>query len=550
MSPREILHMRRTARPISGRSRRFTAVLVTLAVVALPLLVVAGPAQADSYVPISGAGSTWSQNALDQWRRNVNQFGMKVNYQGTGSSDGRNQFRNGTVDFAVSEIPYGLKDGGVLDTPPAREFAYLPIVAGGTSFMYNLKIGGKRVTTLRLSGENLAKIFTGGIKSWADPAIAADNPGLKLPARKVVPVVRSDGSGTTAQLTTWLSKEYPSLWDGYCKKAGRSTPCGTTSQYPVIPGSGFTAQSGSLGVSGYVSQSQSEGTITYVEYSYALNTGFPAVKVLNKAGYYTLPKASNVAVGLLKAVINPDLTQNLLPVYNNTDPRAYPLSSYSYMIVPKVVGGTFSAEKGRTLGDFAYYFLCEGQQQADVLGYSPLPINLVKAGLAQVRLIPGVDVQSIDIKKCNNPTFSTSGANTLAKNAPQPKACDKQGPTQCDTSAVATTASSGGTNTGTNTGTGTGGTGSGTTTGTGGGTTPTSDPSASSAAIDPDTGQPVSDGSTVAGGVVVAAIPVSLSKTSGWSSDQTLMALAGLLLILLIFVPPLVARRLSRADRS
>ena len=77
----------------------------------------------------------------------------------------------------------------------------MPIVAGGTSFMYNLKIGGKRVTNLRLSGETLAKIFTGGITTWNDPAIEADNPGSTLPARKIVPVVRSDGSGTTAQLT-------------------------------------------------------------------------------------------------------------------------------------------------------------------------------------------------------------------------------------------------------------------------------------------------------------------------------------------------------------
>ena len=103
------------------------------------------------------------------------------------------------------------------------------------------------------------------------------------------------------------------------------------------------------------------------------------------------------------------------------------------MIVPTDArGGPSTRTRATTLGDFAYYFLCEGQQQAPVLGYSPLPINLVKAGLDQVKQIPGVDVQSIDIKKCNNPTFSSDGTNTLAKNAPQPPACDKQGPTQCD----------------------------------------------------------------------------------------------------------------------
>ena len=188
-----------------------------------------------------------------------------------------------------------------------------------------------------------------------------------------------------------------------------------------------------------MAQQQNQGTITYVEYSYALNAGFPVVKLLNKAGYYVLPTAENVAVGLLGAKINKDksssayLTQQLTGVYRNTDRRAYPMSSYSYMIIPTAVEGTFSSEKGRALGAFDYYFLCEGQQQAKQLGYSPLPINLVKAGLDQVRKIPGVQAQSIDIKKCNNPTFSTDGTNTLAKNAPQPPACDKAGPTQCGT---------------------------------------------------------------------------------------------------------------------
>ena len=65
----------------------------------------ATPAAAESYVPVSGAGSTWSQNAVDQWRRNVNQYGLTINFAGTGSSDGRQKFKDGNSDFAVSEIP-------------------------------------------------------------------------------------------------------------------------------------------------------------------------------------------------------------------------------------------------------------------------------------------------------------------------------------------------------------------------------------------------------------------------------------------------------------
>jgi phosphate ABC transporter phosphate-binding protein len=441
----------------------------------LGILAISSPAIAADYVPVNGAGSSWSANAIDQWRRNVVQYGMRVNYASTGSSDGRNQFKAGTVDFASSEIPYGLKDGGVVDTLPSRGFAYMPLVAGGTAIMYNLKIGGKRFTNLKMSGETLTKVFTGVVTSWDAPEIAADNPGISLPKRKIVPVVRSDGSGSTAQFATWMAAQHPTIWDNYCKAAGRSVPCGVTSNFPIVSGKGFVSQPNSQGVSGYVSQTANEGTITYVEYSYALKTGFPVVKLLNKAGYYVLPTASNVAVGLLGAKIdtkpgNTYLTQILTGVFSNPDARAYPLSSYSYLIVPTSVSGSFTKSKGATLADFAYYYLCEGQQQAEVLGYSPLPINLVKAGIEQVKKIPGVSAKNKDVSKCNNPTFSADGTNTLAKNAPMPPAADKFGYTGTDTGAGTDTGSGTGTDngSGTDNGTGTGtdnGSGTGSTTG-------------------------------------------------------------------------------------
>lgn len=417
---------------MNSHHHRTRAVLVLSMVLTL---LAPATAQAATYVPVNGGGSSWSSNAVDQWRRNVEQYGMRVNYASTGSVDGRNQFKAGTVDFAVTETPYGLTDNGVLDTLPSRSFAYMPIVAGGTAFMYNLQVGGKRLTGLRLSGDVVSKIFTGVITMWNDPAIAADNPGVALPARKVVPVVRSDGSGSTAQFTAWMADQHRPLWDAYCAKAGRATPCGMTSNFPTLPGKGFVAQPNSQGVSGYVAQNANQGTITYVEYSYALKTGYPVAKVLNSAGYYVGPTAQNVAVGLLEAKINNDeksaayLTQDLTGVYGSKDRRTYPLSSYSYMVVPTSVQSGFTEAKGRTLGAFSYYFLCEGQQQADVLGYSPLPMNLVEAGLEQVRKIPGVDAQEVDITKCNNPTFSKDGTNTLAKNAPMPAECDRKGAT-------------------------------------------------------------------------------------------------------------------------
>ncbi|MER5194969.1 phosphate ABC transporter substrate-binding protein PstS [Streptomyces sp. NPDC002755] len=560
-------------RPRALRAHQASALVVALVCV---LLALHPPgAAAAGHVKISGSGSTWSANAIEQWRRNVRQQGMTVNYSSVGSTVGRTQFANGTSDFGVSEIPYGLTEFGATDTPPSRKYAYMPIVAGGTSFMYNLKIGGRRVTNLRLSGDVLGKIFTGGITMWNAAEIKADNPKLALPARRVVPVVRSDGSGTTAQFTLWMSKQHSSLWNAYCKRAGKPTPCGLTSYFPNIPGSGFVAQSGSLGVAGYTKQPQAEGAITYVEYSYAKNAGFPVVKVLNKSGYYVEPTASSVAVALTEARINNDprsanyLTQNLDGVYTYGDRRTYPLSSYSYMIIPTREEMGFTKAKGATLSAFGNYFLCEGQQQADRLGYSPLPINLVEAAMEQVRRIPGAETGNININKCNNPTFSSDGTNLLARNAAFPQACDKKGADQCSTGTggartPTVSSGSGGSGSGGSGSTGgTGSTGGSTTTGgpgssgtagtTGGGTTTGGTTAGTSAttgggAVDPDTGE-VLGADPGTGDTSVAASPVSLASGDALGLRTALMALSAVLLVGVVVGPPLVGRVLTNRSR-
>jgi len=394
----------------------------------------------DSYQRISGEGSSWSANAIDAMRVNVRQFGITVDYNPSGSSAGRKNFLNGTVDFAASDIPFQFapEDGSPPENPTPGSYAYIPVTAGGTAFMYNLVINGQRVTNLRLSGENVSKIFTGVIKQWNDPAIVADNPGLTMPARAIVPIVRSDGSGATAQFTLWMIAKHKPIWDAYCQASGKAPRCGSTSFYPTPPGG--IAQSGDIGVAAYVSQGFAEGAIGYVNYSYALNVQFPVVKVLNAAGYYTEPTPENVAVSLLQAKINNDesnpatfLTQDLSGVYNDPDPRNYQLSSYSYFILPTKVGGQFNEAKGRTLAAFTYYAMCQAQQQSASLGYSPLPVNLVTASLDQIAKIPGAEVQNINVQSCDNPTFSATGENVIAANAPRPQECDRQGPAQCAT---------------------------------------------------------------------------------------------------------------------
>jgi phosphate transport system substrate-binding protein len=505
--------------------------VVAAALLALLPIVGAGPAQAaDSYVTISGAGSTWSAVAINAWAVDMNAFGLTVNYAPTGSTDGRFQYRVGTVDFGVSEIPY--EDAVPPEQLPSRSFAYMPIVAGGTAFMYHLTVGGRQITDLRLSGETLTKIFTGQITNWGDPQITRDY-GRALPSEPIVPVVRSDGSGTTAQFSLYMSKKFPSIWGPFCTKYAGLNPCGELSFFPNAPN--FKRQNGSNGVSGYVSAAYGEGSITYVEYAYPKALHYPVVKVLNQAGYYTLPTAPNVAVALTKAVINPNLTQNLDGVYANPDPRTYPLSSYSYMIVPTSTATPFSTNKGRSLTTFMNYFLCAGQQKADVLGYSPLPVNLVNAGFAVVRKVPGF-VAPPSLSSCNNPALS------ILQSAPQPSACDKVGtPNPCVVRQNP-------------------GSGNPTTNPTGGqqpnGSTPNG--SGGGGGIDPVTGlatggsgsnSQVVSGTATGDGAPLYANPVEVAASRSSGNTSLLGGLAGLELLLVILVPPLVGGALLRRRR-
>ena len=405
------------------------------------LLAQPGTASATVYAQIEGTGSTWSELIVQQWIADVDANGMKVVYTGGGSSKGRKDFSQNSTDFAISEIPYqGTDETGQADTSNGREFAYLPIVAGGTAFTYQLKIGNELVRNLRLSGETITKIFTNQITNWNDAAIAADNNGRAFPSLPITPVVRSDGSGTTAQFTTWMDKEYPSIWRPFFGGSG------LTSYYPKESGSRAIGQAGSDQVMNTISGFAGNGTIGYVEYSYPVNKDYPVVKVLNKAGYFVEPTQYNVAVALTKAQINQDknsalyLTQILDGVYRNADARAYPLSSYSYMVIPTGADDPrMTTAKRQTIADFLYYSLCAGQTKAGPYGYSPLPLNLVQAGFEQIALLKqadsAVDLTDRDVRSCNNPTFDGKNLNKnqLAAIAPAPAACDKLGEGPCGT---------------------------------------------------------------------------------------------------------------------
>ncbi|MBR7836483.1 substrate-binding domain-containing protein [Actinospica durhamensis] len=543
-------------------TRLLTALLAALLAIGVGFFPAASPAAAVSYVPLDGDGSSWAEPAIQQWSRDIAaQDGIQINYTGDGSAQGRENFIVHQNDFAGSDIAF-LKSPDPFGSGTESvqwNYSYIPIVAGGTTFIYNLHVGGRTVTDLRLSGQTLAKIFTGSIVNWDDPAITHDY-GAQLPNEPITVVTRSDGSGASYMFTRWLAKEYPSLWNAFCAAHGGPSPCGPTEFYPGFANS--VQKNGSDQMASFLASPISEGAIGYDEYAYALNYGLHAVKMLNAAGYYTLPTPSNVAIALQAAVIdeNPNdvdfLMQDLDNVYTNPDPRAYPLSSYSYLIIPRDSGkGSlvpgWDTAKGVTLSTWLNYVLCGAQQTAGQLGYSPLPKTLVVGGFEQVDHLPG-HIATPDLSElngCNNPTYS-NGVNHLIKDAPYPSQCDYEtAPLDC-------TAGGGGGGTGGGT-SGNGGTsggsgGSGGTSGGSGGTGGASASAGAHASTSAGAGSGAGGGSGGSGGGAgqsasaqpIYAEPVAVASRP---DQQTGMAVLTVLLIIgAVGVPVFAGARIQR----
>ena len=375
---------------------------LALAAVVLGLLVCVPGAQAAGST-VTGAGSTWAGIALGQWQSDAARLGISVNYQAVGSTAGRQFFISGQVDFAASEIPFLPSEVQTLHNEH-KTFQYLPDVAGGTAFMYNLHdAAGRRITNLRLSAATIAAIFTGKITNWRDPAIRADNPGLTLPNEHLTPVIRSDGSGTSAKLADYLNYAAPSVWRPFAAANGVTYP---VQFWPTFTGA--VAEPLSNGVANYIASSATgNGAIGYVEAGFVYAHGLTPVYLRNRSGSYAAPSAENVGVALQHATLNADLTQNLIGVYNAPEANAYPLASYSYLITQT---SGFDPAKGAVLGKWIIYIACAGQREAAPLGYSPLPKNLIADDFAAVRRIPGAPAPpAITPTACPNPTVTGQG---------------------------------------------------------------------------------------------------------------------------------------------
>ena len=267
----------------------------------------------------------------------------------------------------------------------ARPYAYLPIVAGGTSFMYHLDVNGQRITDLRLSGATISKIFTGAITNWNDPAITADD-GRTFPNIPIIPVVRSDGSGTTAQFTAYMANVYPDIWNPFCAARCISR---RPARRPRYTRSRTTASRRRSPRRRRVRQGVAEQRCDHLR----------RVRLRARA---EVPRRVRAEPGeLLRAADRRERRDRAHEGAHQLGPDAGPRRRVPQPGSPRVpvvelqlhdradvALGELQRGKGETLGRFILYFLCTGQQKAKRLGYSPLPPNLVGFGFEAVTKIP------------------------------------------------------------------------------------------------------------------------------------------------------------------
>jgi len=334
----------------SPRSGRIIAALTALALTAALTACKSSSGPSNQSVTLNGAGSTFVNPVMSRWTYefSARNPGLSVNYQSIGSGGGVQQVRAGTVDFGASD--YALTDKELATMPPVLQ---IPETAGPVCITYNLP----GVTQpLHLSAEAIAGIFLGKITTWHDPIVQKDNPGVTLPNLNIVVAHRSDGSGTTAAFTTYLSAVSPE----WAAKVGS----GGAVSWPVGLGG-----KGSEGVTAQVRQSP--GGIGYVELIYAQQNKLAIASIRNQAGKYIAPSeaSTTAAITAFSAQIDKDPR---LPIVNApaSAPEAYPISTLTFLIVPK---DGKDAAKRSVLKKFIQYIVTSGQATAGALNYAPLP---------------------------------------------------------------------------------------------------------------------------------------------------------------------------------
>jgi phosphate transport system substrate-binding protein len=311
----------------------------------------AAPAHAQD---LTGAGATFPEPIYNKWfAAYAAKAGIKINYQAIGSGGGIRQFTENTVDFGASDAPMSDEELAKLKAPAF----HIPTVLGAVVMTYNLPGVTK---PLNLTGPLVADIFLGKVTKWNAPEIAALNKGVDLPNKDILVVHRSDGSGTTYIFTDYLT-DVSSAW-----KAGPGKAKDV--QWPVGLGG-----KGNDGVAGQVRQLP--GSIGYIELAYARQNKLPYAALKNAAGNFVMPSIESVteAAAAIAAKL-PANTDFRVSVVNSPSKTAYPISSFTYLLVYETQA---DPAKGKKLVDFIKWAIHDGEASAASLDYAPLPKNVV-----------------------------------------------------------------------------------------------------------------------------------------------------------------------------
>ena len=319
-------------------------------------------ASASAQVLVNGAGSSFDNPAFTKWFAVYSKADSTVhfNYQSVGSGAGQQQLLKQTVDFGASDAP--MTDENLAKAP--GKILHVPVVAGGVAIIYNVPGNPK----LKLDGDTLANIFLGNITKWRDPKIAALNPGVDLSGSAIIPVHRSDGSGTTFIFVDYLC----SINEAWNATVGK----GTSVKWPA--GVGLGAK-GSEGVAGQVKQLP--GAIGYAELAYANQNKIPYADIKNVAGNFVSPTPDSVSVALATAKIPDDFRFSMV---NAPGEKAYPIAGASWVLVYQQQK---KAESGKKLVAFLNWAVTEGQKLSPALDYAPLPENVQQRILETIKTI-------------------------------------------------------------------------------------------------------------------------------------------------------------------
>ena len=311
---------------------------------------------------LAGAGATFPlpfYNVVFEQFGQVN--GDQVAYGGIGSGGGVRNLRDKIVDFAGSDA--FLSDKEMAEMAPV---VHIPTCMGAVVLAYNLD----GVNGLKLSGEIIADIFAGDIKMWNDERLAALNPGVELPAEAIIPVYRSDGSGTTFVFTDYLTKVSPTWASEYGMGKSVNFPTGQ-------------AAKGNPGVAGVIKQTKN--TIGYVGSEYAFAQGIPYASIENLHGEFIQPSPATIS-----AAASGEIPADTRCSITNSDAvGAYPISTFTWMIIYKEQNySDRTKEQAEATLDLLRYILSdEAQNITSEVHYAPLPAKAKELSLINLKTV-------------------------------------------------------------------------------------------------------------------------------------------------------------------